>query len=102
MTGAGASPFSPRTLLAVIAVGAGAFLLLLYAIGAGWDGEDRNGGAHAAATGLNGFAGFARLLEELDHEVTLSRSAGRLDEARSLLRAQLELDLDLDLQGVGR
>ena len=80
MTGAGASPFSPRTLLAVIAVGAGAFLLLLYAIGAGWDGEDRNGGAHAAATGLNGFAGFARLLEELDHEVTLSRSAGRLDE----------------------
>ncbi len=76
-----ASPFSPRTLLAVMAVGAGAFLLLLYAIGAGWDGgRDQNGGAHAAANGLNGFAGLVRLLEEQGHDVSLSRSEGRLDD----------------------
>jgi len=76
-----ASPFSPRTLLAVLAVGAAAFLLLLYAIGAGWDGSrDRNGGAHAAANGLNGFAGLVRLLEEQGHEVSLSRSEARLDD----------------------
>ena len=76
-----ASPFSPRTLLAVLAVGAAAFLLLLYAIGAGWDGSrDRNGGAHAAANGLNGFAGLVRLLEEQGHAVSLSRSEARLDD----------------------
>ena len=81
MKGAAASPFSPRTLLAVLGVGAAAFLLLLYAIGAGWDGSrDRNGGAHAAANGLNGFAGLVRLLEEQGHEVSLSRSEARLDD----------------------
>src|SRR5688500_3869442 len=81
-----ASPFSPRTLLAVLAVGAAAFLLLLYAIGAGWDGsKDRNGGAHAAANGLNGFAGLVRLLEDQDHEVSLSRSQARLDEENLLV-----------------
>jgi hypothetical protein len=81
-----ASPFGPRTLLAVLAVGAGAFLLLLYAIGAGWDGNrDRNGGAHAAANGLNGFAGFVRLLEDSGHDVDLSRSEARLDEESLLV-----------------
>jgi len=85
MSRAGA-PFSPRTLLSVIAVGAAAFLLLLYAIGAGWDGQDdRDGGAHAAANGLNGFAGLARLLEDAGHEVSLSRSQGRLDEENLLV-----------------
>lgn len=80
-----ASPFSPRTLLVVLAVGAAAFLLLLYAIGAGWDeSRDRNGGAHAAANGINGFAGLARLLEEQGHAVSVSRSEARLDD-RGLL-----------------
>ena len=75
------SPFSPRTLLAVVAVGAAAFLLLLYAIGAGWDGgRDNNGGAHAAANGLNGFAGLVRLLEAQGHHIVLSRSEARLDD----------------------
>jgi hypothetical protein len=76
-----ASPFNPRTLLAVLAVGAAAFLLLLYAIGAGWDGgRDNNGGAHAAANGLNGFAGLVRLLEGAGYDVELSRSETRLDD----------------------
>lgn len=81
-----ASPFSPRTMLAVLVVGAAAFLLLLYAIGAGWDGSrDRNGGAHAAANGLNGFAGLVRLLDGRGHDVSLSRSEGRLDDSALLV-----------------
>jgi hypothetical protein len=89
-----ASPFSPRTILAVLVVGAGAFLLFLYAIGAGWDGEsDRDGGAHAAANGLNGFAGLVRLLEAQGHEVVLSRSEARLrDPALLVLTPQLGSD----------
>lgn len=81
-----ASPFSPRALLAILAVGASAFLLMLYAIGAGWTGgSDRNGGAHAAANGLNGFAGLVRLLEDQGHDVSISRSAARLDEEALLV-----------------
>jgi hypothetical protein len=76
-----ATPFSTGGVLAVVAVGAAAFLLLLYAIGAGWDGsDDRNGGAHAASNGLTGFAGLARLLEDRGHDVSLSRTEARLDE----------------------
>src|SRR5690606_31354405 len=77
----GASPFSPRAILAVLVVGGGAFLLFLYAIGAGWTGrDDQDGGAHAAANGLNGFAGLVRLLEAQGHEVELSRSETRLQD----------------------
>ncbi|KRA81257.1 DUF4350 domain-containing protein [Altererythrobacter sp. Root672] len=76
-----ASPFSPKMILAVLVVGAGAFLLFLYAIGAGWDGrEDRNGGSHAAANGLNGFAGLTRLLKAQGYDVSLSRSKARLQD----------------------
>lgn len=90
----GASPFAPRTILAVLVVGAGAFVLFLYAIGAGLDaGNDRNGGAHAAANGLNGFAGLARLLKAQGHEVSLSRSEARLqDPALLVLTPQLGAD----------
>lgn len=88
------SPFSPRTVLAVLLVGGGAFLLFLYAIGAGWNGRsDRDGGAHAAANGLNGFAGLVRLLEAQGHEVALSRSEARLqDEALLVLTPQVFAD----------
>ena len=76
-----ASPFSARTVLGLLVVGGGAFLLFLYAIGAGWDGRDgRDGGAHAAANGLNGFEGLVKLLEARGHEVALSRSEARLEE----------------------
>jgi hypothetical protein len=81
-----ASPFSPLAVLAVLAVGGAAFLLLLYAIGAGWDGsDDRNGGAHAASNGLTGFAGLARLLEARGHNVSLSRGGSRPDDAGLLV-----------------
>lgn len=76
-----ANPFRPATVLAVLAVGAAAFLLLLYALGTGLDGrDDRNGGAHAASTGLNGYAALARLLEAQGHEVSLSRTPVTLSE----------------------
>jgi hypothetical protein len=89
-----ASPFSPRTILAVLVVGAGAFLVFLYAIGAGWDGSsDRNGGAHAAANGLNGYNGLVRLLRARGHAVTLSRSESRLqDPGLLVLTPQLDAD----------
>jgi hypothetical protein len=76
------SPFSPRAVLALLAVGAAAFLLLLYAFGAGWTGDrSRDGGAHGAANGLNGFAGLVKLLEAGGETVELSRSEARLDDS---------------------
>jgi len=91
-----ASPFSPKTVLAVLVVGAAAFLLFLYAIGAGWDGtRDRNGGAHAGGNGLNGFAGLAELLEKQGYDVALSRSEARVDdEALLVLTPPHEADGD--------
>ena len=76
-----ANPFKARTVLGLLAVGALSFLLLLYAIGQGWTGQDdRNGGAHAASNGLTGFAGLVQLLEARGHVVELARSQGRLDD----------------------
>ena len=75
------NPFSPGMVLGVLAVGAIAFLLFLYALGQGWTGgEDRNGGAHAASNGLTGFAGLVSLLERTGHDVRISRSRADLDE----------------------
>jgi hypothetical protein len=81
-----ASPFSARAVLAMLVVGAGAFLLFLYAVGAGWNGQqDRDGGAHAAANGVNGFAGLVKLLEAQGRKVSLARSEGALDDAGLLV-----------------
>ena len=78
--------FRPRTLVLLLAAGAAAFLLLLYALGAGWDGRsDRDGGAHAASNGLTGFSALVKLLEAGGHQVSLSRSEGRLDEKALLV-----------------
>ncbi|MCB2067535.1 MAG: DUF4350 domain-containing protein [Erythrobacter sp.] len=70
-----ASPFRPGVVLALLVVGAGAFLLLLYALGQGWTGDSQSdGGSHAAADGLNGYSGLVQLLEGTGHDVELSRS----------------------------
>ncbi|QZH76033.1 MAG: DUF4350 domain-containing protein [Erythrobacter sp.] len=75
------NPFRPGMVLAVLAVGALAFLLMLYAIGQGWTGdEERNGGEHAGSTSLNGFAALARLVEDSGYSVELSRSRGSHDD----------------------
>lgn len=74
-----ANPFNPRVVLGILAVGGAAFLLFLYAIGAGWTGK-REAGAHAAGNGLDGFSAFTALLERRGYDVSLSRSATSFDE----------------------
>lgn len=81
-----ANPFAPRTVVALLLVGGLALLVLLYAIGAGMDGRrDRDGGAHAAGNGLNGFAGLAALLAARGQDVSLARSEARLDDEALLV-----------------
>lgn len=75
------SPFRPGVVLAVLAVGTLAFLLLLYALGQGWTGdEERDGGSHAAANGLNGYSGLVELLENTGYDVSLSRNPADTEE----------------------
>ncbi len=68
--------FSRGGALALVAGGFALFLALLYLIGAGEDfgGEKGAGQAHAAANGLNGYAGLVRLVEAQGYDVTRSRS----------------------------
>lgn len=75
------NPFRPGVVLAVLAIGAAAFILMLYALGQGWTGDgERNGGEHAASNGLTGFAGLANVLEDTGYEVQLSRSPSAFDD----------------------
>ncbi len=75
------NPFRPGVVLAVLAVGALAFLLMLYSIGQGWTGdEERNGGEHAGSTSLNGFAALAGLVEDSGYQIELSRSRASHDD----------------------
>lgn len=76
----GGSPFSKAGVLAIVLVGFIAFLALLYFLSAGDTGDRRgDGAAHGSATGLNGYAAFARLLEAENYNVTLSRSESGLE-----------------------
>ncbi|WAT16732.1 DUF4350 domain-containing protein [Aurantiacibacter sp. MUD11] len=75
------NPFKPSAVLALLSVGAIAFLLLLYALGQGWTGEgERDGGSHAAANGLNGYSGLVELLRDTGHNVSLSRSPAGFED----------------------
>ncbi len=75
-----ANPFRPGTVLALLLVGVLAFVLLLYALGRGWTGqEERNGGNHAAANGLNGFSGLATLVESTGTPVSRIRNRAELE-----------------------
>lgn len=74
------SPFSLRAVLAMVVVGFLAFIALLYFIGVGdTGGEDNNGASHAAAKGLNGYAGLVRLLEAEGFDVELSRNPAGME-----------------------
>lgn len=76
----GASPFNRFTVFAVVLVGFIAFVAMLYFLGAGDTGDRQNRGeAHASATGLNGYAGLVRLLQNEGYDVTLSRSPSGLE-----------------------
>ncbi|MEM6909418.1 MAG: DUF4350 domain-containing protein [Pseudomonadota bacterium] len=75
LSGRNAGPFGRTTVLFVVLVGFGAFLAMLYFISGGDDGMQGNdGAAHAAAKGLNGYAGLVRLLEAEGYDVSQSRS----------------------------
>jgi len=72
-----ASPFSPRTALALVVFGAAVFLALLWMIGSNL-GEGRsglnNGEAHAASKGLTGYAALGQYLQKRGFDVQLMRS----------------------------
>jgi hypothetical protein len=83
MSAAAAPPaaFSRGGALALIAGGFALFLALIYLIAAGADfgGEKGSGQAHAAANGLNGYAGLVRLVEAQGYTTERSRSRGGLE-----------------------
>lgn len=76
MTAARPAAFSRAGALALVAGGFALFLALLWLLGAGEDfgGGRGQGQAHAAAKGLNGYAGLVRLAEQAEFDVTRSRS----------------------------
>ena len=75
-----APAFNPRVVLAMLLVGALAFVAMLYFIGVGEPGRGENdGGEHAASKGLNGYAALAQLLEGDGYQVSLTRNRGQLD-----------------------
>jgi len=86
MNSANPRAFDPKTVLGLVLFGAIAFIATLYFIGTGNTGRDVNdGGTHASAKGLNGFAGLTALLENSDHDVSLSRSPSKFDEEALLI-----------------
>jgi hypothetical protein len=80
MTAARAA-FSRGAVAALVVGGFALFLALLFLLGRGESplADTQNGAAHGLATGLNGYAGFARLLEAEGFEVTYSRSPRGLE-----------------------
>jgi hypothetical protein len=82
----GGAPFSRGAAAALVAGGFALFLALLFLIGKGENplADTRSGEAHALATGLNGYAGLARLLAASNYEIKNSRSPGGL-ETRGIL-----------------
>lgn len=74
--------FSRGGALALVAVGFAVFLAMIYFIAAGESfggNEGRDGQAHAAGKGLNGYAGLVQLLEAEGYDVNRSRSPGGLE-----------------------
>ena len=79
MSSRAASPFSPRTALALVLVGALAFVALLWTIGSGMaDGEPKALGGHAGGKGLNGYSALYQYLEARNFTVSKVQSRGAL------------------------
>lgn len=75
----GRGGFNPKVMLALVLFGAAAFIMTLYFIGAGETGSRGNDGrAHAAANGLNGYAGLARMMELEGFTVRKARNKAAL------------------------
>ena len=70
----------------MVVFGAGAFVLLLWMLGAGLhQGPANDGGNHADGRGLNGFAALYRMLEEEGYPVSRTRTAPRAEEGALLI-----------------
>lgn len=75
-----ASPFSKRTVFALVVASFLAFIALLALIGDGQTSRQSNdGGSHAAANGLNGYAGLVELLRSQGRDVSVSRTPSSMD-----------------------
>lgn len=73
-TAAGGDPFGRRGVLALVAIGALAFVAFLYAMGAGLTGgSGNNGGSHALSRGLTGYAALADLTKRAGMTVSVTR-----------------------------
>lgn len=79
MSQARTGTFDPRVVLGMLLFGALAFLATLWFIGTGQTSRqgENDGGGHAAAYGLNGYAALAQLVGEEGIKVTLARNTGR-------------------------
>ena len=79
-TSAASAAFSRGGALALVAAGFAVFLALIYLIASGeeFGGSGRNGQAHAAGNGLNGYAGLVRLVDKQGLDVSRSRSPAGL------------------------
>ena len=88
--------FSKRGTFVLVLFAILAFVAFLYLVGqGGLSGNANNGRAHAASTGLNGFAGLTRLLEADGSTVIRSRNAATLDDPGLLiLTPPAEIDPD--------
>lgn len=76
-----ASPFHAGVVLGVVLLGAATFLLMLYALGQGWDGQnERDGGAHARSNALNGFSGLVRLAKADGFAAQVGYTPAQLDD----------------------
>lgn len=81
MTQRNAVPFSRAGAIALVVVGMGVLLAMLYFIAIGDTGgpNEQNGRSHAASNGLNGYSALVKLVEADGMDVTVSRNQGALD-----------------------
>jgi len=94
--GANSGAFSKRGTFVLVLFAILAFVAFLYLVGqGGLSGNANNGRAHAASTGLNGFAGLTRLLEADGFPVIRSRNTAALDDPGLLvLTPPAEMDAE--------
>lgn len=101
MSSAPAPAFSPRAVLALVVLGAAAFLTLAWAMGAGMTGGSANdGGNHAGGRGLNGYAALAGFLEHRGYAVRRARSVAALDDKGLLILTPTQYNDGADLQKI--
>lgn len=86
MSARASNPFSPRTALALVLVGALAFVALLWTIGTGMaDNEPKAFGGHAGGKGLNGYSALYQYLDARGFAVSKVQSRGALNRGGLLV-----------------